>query len=129
MAALGISDGAAPESHLLVPVLPEPHHLIDDALQRGQQRGVQLPLHVHDAAAAPHGRRGSDGPRVGRRAGLLLPRVWVEGGGVETVSVSVSMVLASKAALTNHREERYGLISNLDLMKGAKLGNMRMAHP
>ena len=68
--------------HLLVPVLPEPHHLVDDALERGEEGGVQLALHVHDAAAAPHGRGGADGPRVRRRvalsthrAGLLLPRV------------------------------------------------------
>ena len=54
----------SPATYLLVPVLPEPDHLVDDAFQGGQQRRVQLPLHVHDAAAAPHGGRGSDGPWI-----------------------------------------------------------------
>lgn len=74
-------------SHLFMPVLPEPHHLVHDALQRGEQRGMQLPLHVHDPAAAPHGGGGPDGPWVrgpGMRlcpdwAGLLLSRcIWPE---------------------------------------------------
>lgn len=66
-----------------MPVLPEPDHLVHDALQRGKQGGVELTLHVHDPAAAPHGSGGTDGARVrrrvglgSRRTGLLLARVW-----------------------------------------------------
>lgn len=66
-----------------MPVLSEPDHLVHDALQRGEQGGVELTLHVHDPAAAPHGSSGTDGTRVGRRVGLgsrrtglLLARIW-----------------------------------------------------
>jgi hypothetical protein len=51
-------------AYLFVPVLSEPDHLVDDAFQGGQEGGVQLPLHVHDPAAAPHGRCRSDGPWI-----------------------------------------------------------------
>lgn len=69
-------------SHLFMPVLPEPHHLVHDTLQRGEQSGVQLPLHVHDPAAAPHWSGGTyrsrvRGPRVRlgpHWTGLLLSR-------------------------------------------------------
>lgn len=69
-------------AYLLVPVLSEPHHLVHNALQRWEQCGVQLSLHVHDAAAAPHGCRGPDGAWIWCRvalsshwARLLLSRV------------------------------------------------------
>jgi len=53
--------------HLLVPVLAKPDHLIDDALQRRQQRGMEVPLHVHDPAAAPHRGGGADRPTLAAR--------------------------------------------------------------
>lgn len=72
-------------SHLLMPVLSKPHHLIHNALQGGQQGWMQFPLHMHDSAAAPHRGCGSDWPRVGstrvrqgtHRTRLLLPwSIW-----------------------------------------------------
>ena len=50
--------------HLLVPALPEPNHLVDDALERRQQRRVEVAQGVHDLAAPPHLRVGADRPRV-----------------------------------------------------------------
>lgn len=78
-------------SHLFMPVLPEPHHLVHDALQGGEQGWVQLPLHVHDPATAPHWGSGPNRPWVGgprvrlspHWTGLLLSRCicgeWVRG--------------------------------------------------
>lgn len=72
-------------SHLLMPVLSKPHHLIHNALQGGQQGWMEFPLHMHDSAAAPHRGSGSDWPRVGsawvrlgtHRTRLLLPwSIW-----------------------------------------------------
>lgn len=57
--------------HLFVPVLPEPHHLVHDALQGGEQGRVELSLHVHDPAAAPHWGCGPDGTGV-RASGVWL---------------------------------------------------------
>lgn len=72
-------------SHLLMPVLSKPHHLIHNALQGGQQGWMEFPLHMHDSAAAPHRGSGSDWPRVRsawvrlgtHRTRLLLPwSIW-----------------------------------------------------
>lgn len=51
-------------TYLFVPVLSEPDHLVDDAFQGRQEGGVELPLHVHDSAAAPHRRCCSYGPWI-----------------------------------------------------------------